>query len=227
MIDSIRNKMLSYFGVGMYKLVKKEKVYKNRDYQFEYIDFNIGSGERVLDIGSGAYPFIYGTLQVDLYSDDNFHRGGESLVNDARPLVIADLERLPFSDAMFDFAYCSHVLEHVINPGNACKEIMRVAKRGYIETPTRTSDIMFNYTYIHTWHISIVGKSLVFMPYSEREKKGTNSNVFEKELHSVYQNDFSSLVYSNRDLFCNMMLWENNFDYFVFDQEGRLVDSSK
>lgn len=217
----------SYFGYEIRRLTKKVGPYKSRAYQFDYVNFNIQPGDAVLDIGSGAHPFKYGTVQLDLYHEDNFHRGGTPLARDARLNINGNVENMPFTDKQFDFAYCSHVLEHVSNPAKACREIMRVAKRGYIETPTRTSDIMFNYTYLHDWNVSISGSSIIFIPYSEREKKGTGMGVFEKELHSVYQNDFSKLVISNRDLFCNMFLWEGQFDYFVFDLNGSIVESSK
>lgn len=215
------------FEIEITPRIKKDSLKNNRDYQFDYIDFDIQQTDTVVDIGSGAFPFKYATHLVDLYTDDNSHRGGNSLVQDERPLFVADLEKLPFSDKQFDFAYCSHVLEHVSTPSLACNEIMRIAKRGYIETPTRISDVMFNYTYIHSWHIAMVGNSLIFMPYSQREANGTGMNAFELQKQSPYQNDFSQLVSNNRDLFCNMMLWKDRFDYYVFDQEGSLVDSSK
>jgi SAM-dependent methyltransferase len=220
-------RIASYLGYEKKQLIEKAVPYKTRKYQFDLVNFNIQSGDAVLDIGSGAHPFKYGTVQLDLYHEDNFHRGGTALTRDARPNIVADIENMPFTDNQFDFAYCSHVLEHVPNPAKACTEIMRVAKRGYIETPTRLSDIMSDITYLHTWHVSMIGTSLVFIPYSEREKKGTGVKAFEAQMHSPYQNDFSSMVYGNRDLFCNMMLWEDRFDYFVFDHKGNLVDSSK
>jgi len=37
---------------------------------------------------------------------------------------------MPFPDKSFDFVYCAHVLEHVDDPIRACREIMRVGKRG-------------------------------------------------------------------------------------------------
>ena len=53
---------------------------------------------------------------------------------------------LPFRDTTFDFVYCSQVLECVKNPLAACREIMRVGKRGYIETPTLGKDTLFTWS---------------------------------------------------------------------------------
>lgn len=44
---------------------------------------------------------------------------------------------LPFKDKEFDFAICGHVLEDIANPFYVIKELQRVAKRGYIEVPSR------------------------------------------------------------------------------------------
>jgi SAM-dependent methyltransferase len=46
-------------------------------------------------------------------------------------------ERWPFADKFFDFAVCSHTLEDVRDPLFVCAELIRVAKRGYIEVPSR------------------------------------------------------------------------------------------
>lgn len=105
----------------------------------------------------------------------------ESLVKDDRPFTACNIEWLPYRDKEFDFVYCSHVLEHVPDPAMACAEIMRVGKRGYIETPTRTSDIILNFTGLpdhHKWHINKLGNTLVFMEWVDEEKKDTNCTHF-------------------------------------------------
>ena len=84
--------------------------------------------------------------------------------------------RLPYCNGAFDFVYCSHVLEHVTDPASACEELMRVGRRGYIETPTRMSDIMFNYTHLrdhHRWHVNRIGTTLVFMEWESAERRDT------------------------------------------------------
>ena len=42
---------------------------------------------------------------------------------------------MPFDDKVFDYAICSHVLEHVERPDAVIAELSRVAKAGYIEVP--------------------------------------------------------------------------------------------
>lgn len=196
--------------------------YKDRfSYQKEYINFNIKDGEKVLDLGSGHNPFPLATHLVDLYAEDDAHRGGIKLIKDNRPFLIADIEDLPFHDKEFDFCYCSHVLEHANNPVKACKEIMRVAKRGYIETPTRLSDMFYNFLTHHRWHIEKVGNTLIFIEYSERERKGTGSSYFFEQQINPYQNEIKKTVYKNRDIFCNMFMWNDAFEVHVFDKNGK------
>ena len=50
-------------------------------------------------------------------------------------------EGLPFADKAFDFVYCRHVLEDLYNPFLMCREMSRVAKAGYIETPSPLSEL--------------------------------------------------------------------------------------
>ena len=47
----------------------------------------------------------------------------------------------PFPDKTFDFVVCSHLLEDVRDPITVCRELCRVGKAGYIETPSRIREI--------------------------------------------------------------------------------------
>jgi len=46
-----------------------------------------------------------------------------------------DFDIFPFSDDTFETSYSRHTLEDIQNPNHAFNEIVRVSKRGYIETP--------------------------------------------------------------------------------------------
>lgn len=43
-------------------------------------------------------------------------------------LLVAEGEKLPFEEGVFDVVHCNHVLEHIENDRNALKEIYRVLK---------------------------------------------------------------------------------------------------
>jgi len=50
--------------------------------------------------------------------------------------MICDACNLPFRDKTFDKVFCSHVLEHLVNPIKALKEILRVSNRyAFVEVP--------------------------------------------------------------------------------------------
>jgi hypothetical protein len=53
---------------------------------------------------------------------------------------ICDRQPYPFADKQVDFAICSHTLEDVRDPVWICSELVRVAKRGYIEVPSRLEE---------------------------------------------------------------------------------------
>ena len=198
-------------------------------YQNPLVEFDIEDGEKVLDIGSGGYPFPYATHLADLYEEETSHRA-ETLVRDERPFAVINIENMPYDEGQFDFVYCYHVLEHVSNPAQACEEIMRVGKRGYIETPTRTSDIMLNFTRLkghHKWYIINTDNTVFFFEWNERDRRDTGCNDFFKMLHSQFKNPFQTLVYDNRKLFVNVILWRERFYYYVFDKSGDLIATNK
>lgn len=197
-------------------------------YQSEWVSFGLQGTERLLDVGSGGQPFPYATHLLDRYPGTTTHRVDE-LQKDLRPLTIGAVESLPFADNSFDFVYCSHVLEHVDDPAKACEELMRVGKRGYIETPAKVSDVMLNFTRLenhHRWHTHLVGDTLIFIEWNPRERRDLGSSYFFCELHSPWKNPYQDFVHTNRDLFVNMLLWENRFNYLIIDRRGQIRQSS-
>lgn len=89
----------------------------------------IDEGASVLEIGPGVTPFFRATHFVGWTAGKN--------------IVPCDLnrDRLPFSDKQFDFIYCRHVLEDLYDPFHVCEEMSRVARAGYIETPSPLAEI--------------------------------------------------------------------------------------
>ena len=87
----------------------------------------------VLEVGSGGNPFPRANVLLDAYEDTQ-QRHWVPLKID-RPMVLGFVERLPFKDKSFDFTIACHVLEHSANPEQFLRELMRVGKAGYIESP--------------------------------------------------------------------------------------------
>ncbi|MBN1817455.1 MAG: methyltransferase domain-containing protein [Sedimentisphaerales bacterium] len=196
-------------------------------YQSRHFHFGIRPGDKVLDIGSGGVPFRHATHLADLTVSDNFHgRAGMPFQYlEGRPVYECDLENLPFEDHQFDFVYCSHVLEHVKHPEKACRELVRVAGRGYIETPAPAKDLCMDTAGVshHLWGIENRNGKLIFTPYTKIQIKGLSCGILRDMACSPQtprEKAFAALVYLKAPLFNTMLLWEGSFDFEVRPSES-------
>ncbi len=101
---------------------------------------------RVLDVGGWYLPLHAATHVLDLNPYDS---RGQPLdpENPARFSAAtwcvqdACVAPWPWPDKFFDFSFCSHLLEDVRDPLAVVRELSRVAKSGYLETPSRAREI--------------------------------------------------------------------------------------
>lgn len=231
--SSARSMLLEQLPSAVWSLIpsleKREVPVMNTwTFQNEVMTWDIRPDDLVLDIGSGGWPFKRANHLADKYPDNTTHRV-EAMVRDQRPFFKVDLQRLPFSDRAYDFVFCSHVLEHLDNPGQAIRELMRIGRRGYIEVPTRLSDVMFNFTRLpnhHRWHGMVLGVTLVLIEWNEWERRDLGSHFFNA-LHSEYANAFQEFFERNRDLFFASYHWEETISFLIINKQGRIIDSSR
>ena len=102
----------------------------------------------VLDVGGGADPFRRADWVLDLmrYDERGLYGATPSPEHERfgpDTWTVHDMcarEPWPFADGQFDFAVCSHTLEDVRDPVWVCSELSRVAKAGYVETPSRLEE---------------------------------------------------------------------------------------
>ena len=129
----------------------------------------VGPNDIVLDVGSGDKPHWRADVLVDRYLDAAHagQRSGRTEARVSRPMFNADGSDLPFADRAFDFAICSHVLEHVVDPGAVVAELTRVAKAGYIEVPEASSAKILDFP-SHLWWCRLDGSTLVFTAKGSR-----------------------------------------------------------
>jgi len=104
---------------------------------------------KVVDVGGGAAPFPRADYVIDAIpyeklgtgSDGNIHEklGIEPRYSAERWIQtdLCDRRPWPIADKSFDFAICSHLLEDIRDPIWVCSELRRIAKAGYIESPSR------------------------------------------------------------------------------------------
>ena len=105
-----------------------------------------GRSRRALAIGAGHGLLNAATHVIDA---GPYVQGGRSLdPQHARRSLPATWVQVdlcatpwPFPDKYFEFSFCSHVLEDVRDPVAVLREISRVSRAGYIETPSRAREI--------------------------------------------------------------------------------------
>lgn len=134
-----------------------------RSFHRRRIKIPVDAAALVLDVGSGDKPHWRADVLLDHYVGDEHggQRSGASAARVNRPLFDADAADMPFADKVFDFAICSHVLEHVDQPERVISELTRVAKAGYIEVPSSASAKIVDFP-SHLWWVTLEDGVLVF-----------------------------------------------------------------
>lgn len=144
--------------------------------------------DKVLDIGGWAHPFERADYVVDALSFETRGKVGQLGVPERFTKDtwvewdICNRKPWPFKDKQFDFVICSHVLEDIRDPLWVCSEMVRVSKRGYIETPTRAAELLYgvqSYEFTgfqhHRWFVEDVDGQLFFTqktPIAHIEQRG-------------------------------------------------------
>ena len=124
------------------------------------------SKSTVLEIGPGQKPFARATEFVDW-------REFPELKGKRVHALNINQDHLPLADKSFEFVYCRHTLEDLYNPFLMCLEMDRVAKAGYIETPSPIAESARGVDYRsppwrgyhhHRYFVWVENKTLMFLP---------------------------------------------------------------
>lgn len=116
----------------------------------------------VLDIGSGALPWIKGILpnmrliSCDPLADEYGKIFNYDLHEQSQPIK-AFAEELPFADDTFDIVHCSNALDHTQNPRKAIIEMERVCRPGgmILIQGFENEAVHENWQGLHQWNIRI------------------------------------------------------------------------
>lgn len=171
----------------------------------------------VLEVGSGGSPYFRANVLIDAYEETR-ERHWAPFVTD-RPSVLGMGEALPFKDKSFDFVIASHVLEHSAEPERFLKELQRVARAGYIETPDAFMERINPY-WDHRSEVTVRGGVL------EIRKKP--SWIVDPELVNLYEDRAKPLIAgdvipSDPFVFHTRFFWKDRIPFRVVNPE---VDST-
>jgi 2-polyprenyl-3-methyl-5-hydroxy-6-metoxy-1,4-benzoquinol methylase len=102
---------------------------------FRILDIGCGTGRHACEAFSFEKVFVVGSDRSfpDIREARNrliFHERVGAHGNGSWATPVADIARLPFRDEVFDLVICSEVLEHVSEPDQTARELVRVLKPG-------------------------------------------------------------------------------------------------
>lgn len=206
-------------------------------HHWQWAQQRMRAARNVIDLGCGPHPVEYANTGVDLFIDPDQRGCGAGEHIDISHLesrgfrfVNAALDaRLPFADKEFDFAYSSHVFEHLESPEIACEEVIRIAEAGVIITPSIFADIAFGRAY-HRWLMIAGADTLFFFEKLPEEDRpfGQHPNPFDilldyggwvqqdldsnsRELRSILQHNWNS-----RSAVIEVVFpWEHSFKFHI------------
>lgn len=171
----------------------------------------------VLEVGSGGSPYFRANVLIDAFAETR-ERHWAPFITD-RPSVLGMGEALPFRDKSFDFIIASHVLEHSADPENFLRELQRVGKAGYIETPDAFMERINPY-WDHRSEVTVRNGVL-----EVRKKPSWRP---DEELVELYEERAKSLIAgavipSNPFVFHTRFFWTDQIPYRILNPE---VDAS-
>jgi hypothetical protein len=177
----------------------------------------------VLDVGGWACPFNRANIVLDAepFETRGYYKklglpasqGGPTEHFTKASWIQRDLcahDAWPLADKSVDFAICSHTLEDLRDPLWVSGELIRVAKRGYVEVPSRVAEQSRGWESEriaglshHRWLIDIEDNRMSFL-------------MKYHLLHTDWRFSFPSSFLRNlpEDRQVQWMFWSDGFDYF-------------
>jgi hypothetical protein len=203
-----------------FNLIFKKSNYNKTPY--EYCNIQLPEG-KIVDIGPGNYPLpgaIANIERIPRITDPDYDI--MKLPKDIKTYW-GDLERgiEQIPDKEFDFAYCSHVMEHVDNPRFVAAEISRIAKRGVIIVPSAYKETLMLWPEDdHKWDISRHDNQLIFVKRDLRrlsvlrDSKITSNftHLYKTEIYETdEQRRLKRWFYDNEKDLDIVFYWDDSF----------------
>jgi hypothetical protein len=131
-----------------------------------------------------------------------------------RPVVFGDASRMPFKDKVFDFVIASHILEHMAEPVVFLKEIQRVGKAGYIETPNALFERLHPY---HIHCLEILERNGVLHIHKKKQAV-EDAYLGTKEILADFA-PWGKYMFESPQMFHVRYFWDNEIKYEIDNPE--------
>ena len=180
--------------------------------------FDIKEGDLVVDVGGGGNPLKRADIVVDLFPGVTSHRGGLIKTFDHQKFIKGDVQNMDFfSDKEVDFLFTQQTLEHVNDPEKALSEIIRVAKRGFIDVPCSSTEVHMGHPE-HRWLIDLVGNSkIIFRKKTYIHSQSPVFGIYPKVAFAMDDEISMRLEYYYRNVSNVQLLWNDDFQFEVYD----------
>ena len=175
----------------------------------------IKEDDLVLDVGGWIQPFTRADWVIDVMPYETRGRYGSQGDGPERFTAetwvqrdICDHEPWPFEDGQFDFVVCGHTLEDIRDPISVCGELNRVARRGYIEVPSRLEEHTYGFQgpWVgwghHRWLVE-VGADRIDFVLKHHVIHGPEANHFPSRFYATLSEDDKAQTF----------WWEGSFGY--------------
>jgi len=197
----------------------KNKYWGPIQQNLDYVASLVQNGDNVLEIGPGDIPFSKATEFCGWVDEEKARLG---------KYKNADIcsEILPYKNKEFDFVYARHVIEDLWNPIHAIKEISRIAKRGYLETPSPLCEMSkgvdggdppyrgYSHHRYFVWNDSNVLHLLPKFPIVEHMKV-SNESVMEQGLENPFS--WNTYFYFEGDIQYKFYQMGYEQDFVMYD----------
>jgi hypothetical protein len=170
---------------------------------------------RILDIGGWYAPCRYATHMVDIMPFETLWRlhgygdGEIRITPETYHQMDICADSLPFPDKSFDFVICRHTLEDIRDPIAVCREMNRVGRAGYIETPSRVYESTKGVErpwwcghYHHRWLVEVSESGIIFQ-FKPHNLSASRAFYFRRWPWQRMRDRYSVVN----------LLWDGSFEY--------------
>jgi SAM-dependent methyltransferase len=147
-----------------------------------------------LDIACGAKPFPKANVLCDLHVEPVPDRSMKQLVTCGKPFVRCSCYELPFKTQAFDFVTSYYLIEHIDDPWTLVKELKRVSKHGYIQSPSWFNELLYGEK-VHNWTVKKSNNQLYVKPI----KKALPPIRFGFIFHRLYRFETWRIIHAILD----------------------------